>query len=35
MFPLNGYRELDSYEKPGIYANGNTITSFTSELNTT
>ena len=35
IYPLNGYRELDSYEKPRIYANGNTITSFARELNPT
>ena len=29
---LNSYRELDSYEEPCIYANGNTITSFAREL---
>ena len=35
IYPLNGYRELDSYEEPCIYANGNTITSFARELNPT
>ena len=33
MYPLNGYRELDSYEEPCIYANGNRINSFARELN--
>ena len=33
IYPLNGYRELDSYEEPCIYANGKTITSFARELN--
>ena len=32
IYPLNGYRELDSYEEPCMYANGNTITSFAREL---
>ena len=35
IYPLNGYRELDSFEEPCIYANGNTITSFARELNPT
>ena len=35
IFPLNGYRELDSYEEPCIHANGNAITSFARELNPT
>ena len=35
IYPLNGYRELDSYEEPCIYANGNTFTSFARELNPT
>ena len=35
IYLLNGYRELDSYEEPCIYANGNTITSFARELNPT
>ena len=35
IYPLNGYRGLDSYEEPCIYANGNTITSFARELNPT
>ena len=35
IFPLNGYRELNSYEEPCIYANGNTVTSFARELNPT
>ena len=34
-FVLNGYRELDLYEEPCIYVNGNTITSFARELNPT
>ena len=33
--PLNGYRELNSYEEPCIDANGNAITSFARELNPT
>ena len=33
IYLLNGYRELDSYEEPCVYANGNTITSFARELN--
>ena len=33
IYPLNGYREVDSYEETCIYANGNTITSFARELN--
>ena len=35
IYPLNGYRELNSYEEPCIYANGNAITSFARELNPT
>ena len=35
IYPLNGYRELDSYEEPCIYTDGNTITSFARELNPT
>ena len=32
IYTLNGYGEIDSYEEPCIYANGNTITSFAREL---
>ena len=32
IHPLNGYWELNSYEEPCIYANGNAITSFAREL---
>ena len=35
IHPLNGYWELNSYEEPCIYANGNAITSFARELNPT
>ena len=35
IYQLNDYRELDSYEEPFIYTNGNTITSFARELNPT
>ena len=35
IYPLNDYRELDSYEELCIYANGSTITSFSRELNLT
>ena len=32
IYPLNSYREFNSYEESCIYANGNTITSFAREL---
>ena len=35
IYPLNGYQELDSYEEPCIYANGNTFISLARELNPT